>query len=83
MFVAKRARPDIYQVALVLSARVKENNDTDWKKLVIIIAYFIGLNKNYLTLSSGDLKVIKWYVDASFAVHPGFKSHTGEIITMG
>jgi hypothetical protein len=27
--------------------------------------------------------VIKWYVDASFAVHPDFKSHTGAAMTYG
>jgi hypothetical protein len=37
----------------------------------------------HLTLSAKSLRVIKWYVDASFAVHPDFKSHTGAIMTMG
>ncbi|CAJ1967284.1 unnamed protein product [Cylindrotheca closterium] len=27
--------------------------------------------------------LLEWYVDASFAVHPDFKSHTGGVITMG
>ena len=26
---------------------------------------------------------LKWYVDASFAVHPDFRSHTGAVFTMG
>ena len=29
------------------------------------------------------MHVIKWYVDASFATHPDFKSHTGATMTMG
>ena len=36
-----------------------------------------------MTLSADNLQIIKWYVDASFAVHPDFKSHTGAIMTMG
>ena len=36
-----------------------------------------------LTLSSDNLHVLKWYVDASFAVHPDFRSHTGGVMTMG
>ena len=36
-----------------------------------------------MTLSADDLHVIKWYVDASFAVHADFKSHTGAVMTMG
>jgi hypothetical protein len=27
--------------------------------------------------------VVKWYVDASFAVHPEFKSHTSAMMTLG
>jgi hypothetical protein len=34
-------------------------------------------------LSADDLQVLKWYVDASFAVHPDFKSHTGAVMTYG
>ena len=37
----------------------------------------------HLTLSADDLCVIKWYADASFAVHPDFKRHTGAVMTMG
>jgi hypothetical protein len=36
-----------------------------------------------LILSADDLQVIKWYVDASFAVHPDFRSHTGGVATFG
>ena len=47
-----------------------------------MIRYLYGKKESYLTLSDDDLKVIKWYVDASFAVHLDFKSHTGTIMTM-
>jgi len=36
-----------------------------------------------LTLSADNLHTIKWYVDASFAVHPDFRSHTGAMMKMG
>ena len=36
-----------------------------------------------LTLCADSLHVIKWFVDASFAVHLNFKSHTGSVMTMG
>ena len=38
--------------------------------------------KKYLTLNADDLKVFKWYVDASLAVHPDFTIHTGAIPNM-
>ena len=82
MFLAKRAVLDIHQTVVVLSTRVKEPNQTYWEKLFRTIKYLNGTNKNYLTLSSYDLKVIKWYMDASFVVHPGFKSRTRAIVTI-
>ena len=48
-----------------------------------MINYFNGTKKNNLTLSDDYLKLIKWYVDASFAVKPDFKSHTIAIMNMG
>ena len=45
--------------------------------------YLHGTRGWHLTLKAGNLRVMKWYVDASFAVHPDFKSHTGGVLTMG
>ena len=48
------------------------------------VAYIIkSLLKDVLVLCADDLSVVKWYVDASFAVHPDFKSHTGVAMTYG
>ena len=51
--------------------------------MVRIVKYLNRKNKKYFTLSDYNLKLIKWYVDAVFAVHPDFKGHTGAIMTMG
>ena len=42
-----------------------------------------GTKDDVLTLKVNDLHVICWYMDASFAVHPDFKSHLGGVMTMG
>jgi hypothetical protein len=37
-----------------------------------------------LVIKDGNNKIMaQWYVDASFAVHPDFKSHTGVAMTPG
>ena len=36
-----------------------------------------------LKLETDDVKMVKWWVDASFAVHPEMKSHTGGTMTLG
>ena len=81
--MAKRARPNIHKMVMMLSKRVRELNDTDWQKLVRMIKYLNGTNKKYLTLSSDNLKVVKWYVDANCLVYPELKSHTEAIMIMG
>jgi hypothetical protein len=83
LFLCKRARPDIQQVILVLCTRVKDPNQADWEKLIRVMKYLKGTRSEYLTLSAHDLRVVKWYVDASFAVHPDFKSHTGAVMMLG
>ena len=83
MFIAKRARPDIQPTVAVLATRVREPNESDWQKLLRLMKYMNGSQKKHLTLSIDDMKSIKWYVDASFAVHPDFKSHTGAVMMMG
>jgi hypothetical protein len=45
--------------------------------------YLNGSSSEYLTLSANELRVVKWYVDASFAVHPDFKSPTSVVMTLG
>ena len=83
LFLCKRARPDIQQAISVLCTRVKNPNQADWAKLIRMMKYLNGTQDERLTLRVDDLRVVKWYVDASFAVHPDFKSHTGAVMTMG
>ena len=67
----------------VLSTRVKAPNEDDWKKLLHLMKFINGTVEDKLIISVEDLRVLKWYVDVSFAVHPDFKSHTGAGLTMG
>jgi hypothetical protein len=48
-----------------------------------VMKYLNGTKEENLTLSADGLRVVKWYVDASFAVHPDFKSHTSATMTLG
>ena len=36
-----------------------------------------------LTLSASNFNAIKWWVDASYAVHPNMRGHTGATMTLG
>jgi len=41
--------------------------------------YLNGTRELVLTLSAYALNILKWNIDASFAVHADFKSHTGNV----
>ena len=75
-FLCKRARPDIQMAISVLASRVRAPTTADWKKLMRVMRYLNGTSNFCLTFSADNLHTIKWYVDASFAVHPDFRSHT-------
>ena len=83
LFACKRARPDTATAISVLSTRVRSPSVDDWQKLLCYMQYVKRTWKDVLTLSADSLNVVKWYADASFAVHPDFWSHTGSVMTMG
>ena len=83
LFAAKRGRPDTGTSVSVLTTRVRAPSVDDWGKLVRYMQYVKRTMDEVLTLSADDLHVIKWFVDASFAVHPDFRSHTGAVMTYG
>ena len=67
----------------LLCTRTKEPNVSDWNKLIRMMKYLNGMQDIELTLCAENLRSIKWYVDASFAVHPDFRSPTGGTMTFG
>ena len=83
LFVAKRARPDIMMTIAFLCTRVRGPTEDDWKKLVRLIRYLNGTAELCLTLAADGSNIVRWYGDASFAVHSDMKSHTGGVMTMG
>lgn len=83
LFLSKRARLDIAPTVAILASKVREPVQGDWNRLVRLMRYIHSTKGWHLTLSAEDLRVLKWYIDAAFATHPDFKSHTGSVLTMG
>ena len=71
--------PTIYEIA----ARVRSPNVIYCNKMVRVLKYLNGTSKYHLMFSIDDMRVIKWYVDASFSFHPDSKIHTGSIMMWG
>jgi hypothetical protein len=62
---------------------VKSPTVEDWGKLVRMMQHLKLKREDVLTLSADDQMRMRWRIDAAFAVHPDFKSHTGEVLTLG
>ena len=84
LFVAKRSRPDIQPTLSFLCTRVQKSNITDWEKLRRLLQFINGTIDEKLTLSADKgLTFMKTWVDASYAVHPNMRGHTGGCLTLG
>ena len=83
LFIAPRARRDIQTAIAFLTTRVKKPDEDDWGKLKRVLQYLKGTRNLKLTLKVTDLSTIRWWVDASYAVHADCKGHTGAMMTLG
>ena len=83
LFISKRARPDIQTAVAFLTTRVRGPDVDNYKKLTRVIKYLRGTINLNLTLEADDAHIVKWWIDAAFATHVDYKSHTGGTMTMG
>jgi hypothetical protein len=83
LYLCKRVRPDLHTAVAFLTTRVMGPDVDDYKKLARCIRYLRGTQDLCLTLEADEDGKIHWWVDASFAVHPDMKSHTGAALSLG
>ena len=63
---------------------MKKPTEKDFSKLVRMMKYLDATKKDTLKLSIGNgINKLEWFIDASFAVHPDFRSHTGTTMRFG
>jgi hypothetical protein len=83
LYLCKRARPDLQPTVAFLTTRVTQPDNDDWNKLTRAIRYLRDSKDLYLTLEADEGIDVKWWIDASFAVHPDMRSHTGGTLSLG
>ena len=83
LFVAKRSRPDIMPTVAFLCTRVRESTEEDWQKLHRMMIFLHNTQDDSLVLEADNTNIIRWHIDAAFAVHPDMKSHTGAVMSLG
>jgi hypothetical protein len=82
-YLSQRGRPDIRTAVSFLCKRVQKPDEDDYKKLTRVLKYLQATLYLKLRLASDGSGVIKWWVDASYAVHPDMKGHTGATMSLG
>jgi hypothetical protein len=83
LYLSQRARPDVRTAVSFLCTRLQKPDRDDYKKLARAMKYLQGTVDLALTLSSDGRGMLAWWVDASYAVHPDMKGHTGGVLSMG
>jgi hypothetical protein len=83
LYVAIRGRMDLLLPVGFLGTRVSKPTIEDWGKLKRVLEYVKGTMDLVYTIGADNLTTVRTWVDASFAVHPDMKSHTGGLISYG
>ena len=83
LFLAKRARPDLLTAVTFLTTRVSAATEEDDVKLGRILKYLNSTADLGMILEGDGAMRVVAYVDASYAVHSDYKSHTGAVIKLG
>jgi hypothetical protein len=83
LYATKRARPDTCTAITFLTMRVHEPDKDDWTKLVHLMRYIRGTRRMPLILSANGSCILKWWVDASFAVHPNMQGRSVGGLSLG
>ena len=85
LYASMRARMDILLPVIYLCTRVSKCTVEDQDKLRRVLEYLNGTLDLVYTLGTDSLNniVLRTWVDASFAVHPDMRSHTGAVSSLG
>jgi hypothetical protein len=83
LYSTKRSRSATCTAIAFLTTRVQAPDKDDWKKLVHLMRYIRGTRTMPLILSANGSGILKWWVDASFAVHPNMRGHSGGGLSLG
>ena len=83
LYVALRARVDILLPIAFLCTRVSKSTLQDEAKLKRVLEYIACTMEQKYTIGADDLEHLRTWVDASYAVHPDMRSHTGGCMSFG
>jgi len=82
-FCAPRGRKDLQLATSFLTTRVGKCNEKDYAKLRRLVNYIDTTKHKVSVVGIEDIGILHTYIDASYAVHPNMRSHSGGAISFG
>jgi hypothetical protein len=82
LHVTPLARPDLSLAVAFLCTRVSCSTVQDKGKLKRVLEFVKDTIDDWFVLGADDLTMMKYWIDASYAVHEDFKSHTGGCLSL-
>ena len=82
LYLSQRCQPDIRTAVSFLCGRLHHADGDDYKKVARVVKYLRATIDLPLILRRDETGVVKWWVDASYAVHPDMKVHTGGTLSL-
>ena len=70
LYATKSSRPDTCTDIAFMTTRLRAPNEENCFQLVHMMQYLRVTGKLSMTLGANGSGILKWWVDASFAVHP-------------
>ena len=83
LYLSQHGCPDIRTAISFLCSRLKCPDEDDYKKLTRLIRYLRHTLHMCLVLRKDATDVVCWWIDASYAVHPDMRGHTGATMSLG
>jgi hypothetical protein len=83
LYATKRARPNTCTEITFLTTRLQAPDKDNLHKLVHLMRYTRGTHTMPMILSANGIGILKWWVDASFAVHHSMRGHSGGGLSLG
>ena len=83
LYLSQRGWPDIRTAIAFLCSRLNNPDEDDYKKLIRLVRYLHGTKELILTLRANNDGIVRWWIDASYAVHDDMKGHTGATLSLG
>ena len=70
IFTTPHVRKDIQTAVAFLTTKLRSPDEGNWRKLRRVLQYIISTIHTPLILRVDKLNIVKWRVDASYAMHP-------------